>query len=99
LTRRKKKKKPVKIEIPEEGLIVVNDRQDDAPLKVEPKPEEPTSTTAYVGWKDLTPNEIIDAIAELPEANQPLTQRWYGETFLPTYTEARAKLRKLAGLE
>ena len=88
----------------------MNDRQDDAPLKVEPKPEEPTSTTAYVGWKDLTPNEIIDvdvwiskpifeAIKELPEANQPLTQRWYGETFLPAYTEARAKLRKLAGLE
>lgn len=43
-------------------------------------------------------NELADAIAELPEARLDITQRWYGEEFLPAYLKARAKLRRLAGL-
>ena len=75
----------------------MNDRQDDAPLKVEPTTEQEEPEIVEVDVWISKP--IFEAIKELPEANQPLTQRWYGETFLPTYTEARAKLRKLAGLE
>ena len=43
-------------------------------------------------------NEYTEAIAELPEARLDITQRWYGEEFLPTYLKARAKLRRIAGL-
>lgn len=42
-------------------------------------------------------NELAEAVAELPEAKLEITQRWYGEEFLPAYLKARSKLRRLAG--
>ena len=65
---------------------------------------EPTFTQAEVdaliikALADSNIMEIKAAIAELPEATAKLTQRWYGEFFLPAYTATRNELRILAEL-
>jgi len=98
----KRKKRTVKIEIPEEGILLVNDN--DTPIieetiptdELPPIEEEPIElvTLDVVGLEHY---KMLDAISELPEPEK-FSQRWYGETFLPLYTKSRNKLRKLAGL-
>ena len=98
----KRKKKTVKVEIPEEGILLVNNN--DTPLieetiptdELPPIEEEPIELVT-LDVVDINQYKMLDAISELPEPEK-FSQRWYGETFLPLYTKARNKLRKLAGL-
>ena len=75
--------------IPEEAPVVPMVVAGDSPtLPVTGTPREPL----------IIDGLLINIIAELPEPKTKPTTRWYGEQFLPAYTEARNKLRQLAGL-
>ena len=99
---KRKKKKPVEQKPVDEVEVVLSPGLE--------KPQDPLqdlidiaepSGDPQLSTKDLPEvvnSEICDVVALLPEPQTKLSQRWYGEQFLPAYTQARNKLRKLAGL-
>ena len=63
--------------------------------KVERKVE--TQTIEPVTVKPAAPKPTLQEIVALfPDAEVVPTQRWYGETFYPKYTEALKLLKELA---
>lgn len=69
------------------------------PIIDEPETEAVSTFTDPSQYKPLLENnELYEAIEELPMARFDITQRWYGEEFLPQYLKARNKLRRIANL-
>ena len=63
--------------------------------KVETQTIEPTPEPVYV--EPMAPKPTLQEIVALfPDAEVVPTQRWYGETFYPKYTEALKLLKELA---
>lgn len=64
--------------------------------------EEPTVEVKQAFSEPASPAdnaELVEAINSLPEANLDPTPRWYGETFLPKYIQAKNRLKRIAGIQ
>jgi len=54
------------------------------------------STITVAPKPEVKKPSLAEVVAMFPEAEIMLTQRWYGETFYPKYTEALKLLKELA---
>ena len=65
---------------------------------VEKPSEKPIamSTITVAPKPEVKKSSLAEVVAMFPEAEIMLTQRWYGETFYPKYTEALKLLKELA---
>lgn len=71
-------------------------------VEVFPKIAEESKVEVKQAFSEPAPPnnaELVEAVNSLPEANLTPTPRWYGETFLPQYIQAKNRLKRLAGIQ